>query len=236
MAKAKPTEQRSEAGDFSAPAADVPVGTVPAPDADRQALLDEINALRAKLERAEAAGGKFTPAPAFAGHAGPLRKWMVSLDHVHKGLITPSPFFAQQAAEIVPGKAARAIREQGEEDAAHAQTERQRELIRTRAAAAADAAAAAERAMLQRGRPIEAASEADAKAIFCELHGIVGCSGQGPEAREMTAEELERGEWGPPPEPGAKANRTRVPERPKRKQPEGPTAARDAALQDALTF
>ncbi len=139
----------------------------------REAALEaEIAQLKAALERQKAASRGYTPAAASAAFVPPegvqLRPFMVSLDHVHKGLVTPSPWFEHEK----PGD--------------------------------------------PRGRPIMAMNEQHAKSIFQELHGIAGVTGPGPEAREMTAEELEAGDWGPPPQPGPK-QQTRVPEKPKRK-------------------
>ncbi len=146
--------------------------------------------LKAELARSKAASGQYKPAPASAGFPDGERKpYMVSLDHTHKGLTTPSVWFAREK----PGD--------------------------------------------PRSRPIEAVSPQHAIAIFYELHGIVGVSGMPAEAREMTVEEIEAGEWEPPPAPGPKRE-MRVPEKsvPKQKGPVGPTAARDAALTEMLAF
>ncbi len=158
------------------------------PDAEREALLAEVADLKAELARQKAASGQYKPAPAVADFpAGPVKQYMVSLDHTHKGLTTPSYWFAREK----PGD--------------------------------------------PRGRPIEAVSATHAVAIFYQLHGIVGVNGMPAEAREMTPEEIEAGEWGPPPTPGPKREQ-RVPEPPKRKGPQPPTAARDAALTEMLAF
>ena len=201
------------------------------------ALQAEIAELKAKLARAQGASGQYTPAPATVQHSGPLKQYLVSLDHIHKGLVTPSPYFARQATEIVPGRAAEGIRRAGADELSRANNEWHREAIRRRIEAQAQETEAAEQAMIRRGRPIEAVSEADAKAQFFALHGIEGWSGQGPEARELTPEELATGEWGPPPQPHERfRQRSAEKPRPQRQQPTGPTAARDAALTDALAF
>lgn len=225
MAKQRPTDATEQA-----PA--LPPGAVPAPDPERQALLDEIAALRSQLAQARgAAGVPYTP-PAVTG-GRELRPWMVSLDHIHKGLITPSPYFAQLHPDDPRGKPLRkVVGWPGDPKGYQPDGD---ELERRTAVAAAERES--EVANWQRGQPIWAASEADAKAVFCQLHGIVSVLGQPPEARELTAEELERGEYGPPPQPGDRTRQTRVPEAPKkRKAPDGPTAARDEALADALQF
>lgn len=160
--------------------------------AEREAALQaEIQSLKAQLAQQRAAGGGYTPAASpddFPAAPGvPLKPFMVSLDHVHKGLTTPSVWFAREK----PGD--------------------------------------------PRGAPIMAVSEEHARSIFYRLHGILGVSGALPaEVRAMSPEEVEAGEWEPPPQPGPKRE-TRVPEKPKLpRQKPGPSAARDAALADLL--
>lgn len=173
------------------PAPDRPA---PEPVADPRidAMLAEIAELKAKLARSEAASRQYTPATPAAGFpAGPLKPYMVSLNHIHAGLTTPSPWFAREK----PGD--------------------------------------------PRGLPIMATCDAHARAIFQELHGIVGFTGPGPEAREMDEAELESGEWAAPPAPGPKHNQ-RLPEKPKPaprlKRDKAPDEDRQAALAQLTNF
>ena len=89
---------RDLTADRSKATTDVPAGVAfVKPADDRDKLLAEIAELKTQLARTKAASGQHTAAsPAAAFPAGPTRYWMVSLDHVHRGLTTPSPWFEQE--------------------------------------------------------------------------------------------------------------------------------------------